>query len=94
MTCWTLRAPKGASQSRAASCQHVLRNSLLPIVTILGMDLGTRTRRRDLHREHLQPPRLGHEIINAYNFDDIADDHRHRRVLDDLRASSSTSSSM
>ncbi len=34
----TARA-KGASQSRVMT-QHVLRNSLLPVVTILGMDLG------------------------------------------------------
>jgi Binding-protein-dependent transport system inner membrane component len=34
---------------------HVLRNVMLPVVTILGIDIGL-ARRRDLHRDRLQPP--------------------------------------
>ena len=51
----TARA-KGAPE-RQVLCSHVLRNALLPVVTMLGMDIGDRARRRDLHRDRLPAPR-------------------------------------
>ena len=36
---------------------HVLRNSLIPVVTFLGVDLGSADGRRDRHRGRLQHPR-------------------------------------
>jgi peptide/nickel transport system permease protein len=65
----TARA-KGASQSRVM-VQHVLRNSLLPVVTILGMDLGLALGGAIFTEGIFDLPGLGHEVINAYNFDDL-----------------------
>jgi peptide/nickel transport system permease protein len=65
----TARA-KGASQSRVM-IQHVLRNSLLPVVTILGMDLGLALGGAIFTEGIFDLPGLGHEVINAYNFDDL-----------------------
>jgi peptide/nickel transport system permease protein len=65
----TARA-KGASQSRVM-IQHVLRNSLLPVVTILGMDLGLALGGAIFTEGIFNLPGLGHEVINAYNFDDL-----------------------
>ena len=36
---------------------HVLRNAMLPIVTMLGMDIGAGARRSDLHRGGVRPAR-------------------------------------
>ena len=47
---WTARA-KGAPESTVLR-SHILRNAMLPVVTILGMDTGS-PRRRDLHRERV-----------------------------------------
>ena len=53
--------PDGARQGRAASAASssatALRNALLPIVTIFGLDLGLAARRRDPDRVHVRPPR-------------------------------------
>ena len=65
----TARA-KGASPARVMT-QHVLRNSLLPVVTILGMDLGLALGGAVFTESIFNLPGLGHEVINAYNADDL-----------------------
>ena len=50
----TARA-KGASEWRVLRA-HVLRNAMLPIVTILGMDVALDARRRRLHRVGVLDP--------------------------------------
>jgi peptide/nickel transport system permease protein len=65
----TARA-KGASQGRVM-VQHVLRNSMLPVVTILGMDLGLALGGAIFTEQIFNLPGLGHEVINAYNFNDL-----------------------
>ena len=46
--------------------QHVLRNSMLPVVTILGMDLGLALGGAIFTEGIFNLPGLGHEIIQAY----------------------------
>ena len=53
----TARA-KGATEMQVLR-SHVLRNAMLPIVTMLGMDIGTGARRRHLHRGVFSLPGLG-----------------------------------
>jgi len=65
----TARA-KGASQRRVM-IQHVLRNSMLPVVTILGMDLGLALGGAIFTEDIFNLPGLGHEVVNAYNNDDL-----------------------
>ena len=65
----TARA-KGASQRRVM-VQHVLRNSMLPVVTILGMDLGLALGGAIFTEGIFNLPGLGHEIVRAYNFNDL-----------------------
>jgi peptide/nickel transport system permease protein len=65
----TARA-KGASQGRVM-IQHVLRNSLLPVVTILGMDLGLALGGAIFTEYIFNLPGLGHEVVNAANNDDL-----------------------
>ena len=65
----TARA-KGASESRVMT-QHVLRNSLLPVVTILGMDLGLALGGAIFTESIFNLPGLGREVISAYNADDL-----------------------
>jgi peptide/nickel transport system permease protein len=65
----TARA-KGASQGRVM-VHHVLRNSMLPVVTILGMDLGLALGGAIFTESIFNLPGLGHEVINAYNFNDL-----------------------
>jgi peptide/nickel transport system permease protein len=65
----TARA-KGASQRRVM-VQHVLRNSMLPVVTILGMDLGLALGGAIFTEGIFNLPGLGHEVITAYNFNDL-----------------------
>jgi peptide/nickel transport system permease protein len=60
----TARA-KGASEGRVM-VQHVLRNSMLPVVTILGMDLGLALGGAIFTEGIFNLPGLGHEIIQAY----------------------------
>jgi peptide/nickel transport system permease protein len=61
---------KGASQRRVM-VQHVLRNSMLPVVTILGMDLGLALGGAIFTESIFNLPGLGHEVIAAYNNDDL-----------------------
>ena len=65
----TARA-KGASQYRVM-VQHVLRNSLLPVVTILGMDLGLALGGAIFTESIFNLPGLGREVVHAYNADDL-----------------------
>src|SRR3954469_3005894 len=65
----TARA-KGASSSRVM-VQHVLRNSLLPVVTILGMDLGLALGGAVFTESIFNLPGLGHEVISAYTNADL-----------------------
>ena len=65
----TARA-KGASQRRVM-VQHVLRNSMLPVVTILGMDLGLALGGAIFTEGIFNLPGLGHEIIQAYGRADL-----------------------
>jgi len=65
----TARA-KGATQRRVM-LQHVLRNSLLPVVTILGMDLGLALGGAIFTESVFNLPGLGQEIVQAYNRTDL-----------------------
>jgi peptide/nickel transport system permease protein len=65
----TARA-KGASERRVM-IQHVLRNSMLPVVTILGMDLGLALGGAIFTEGIFNLPGLGHEIIQAYGRADL-----------------------
>ena len=76
----TARA-KGASQRRVM-VQHVLRNSMLPVVTILGMDLGLALGGAIFTESIFNLPGLGHEIDPGLQPRRPAADHRHRRLLD------------
>jgi len=64
----TARA-KGASEHRVLS-QHVLRNSMLPIVTILGMDIGLALGGAIFTESVFSLPGLGRQVLQSYsNFD-------------------------
>jgi peptide/nickel transport system permease protein len=65
----TARA-KGATQTRVM-LQHVLRNSMLPVVTILGMDLGLALGGAIFTEGIFNLPGLGAEIVQAYNRTDL-----------------------
>jgi peptide/nickel transport system permease protein len=65
----TARA-KGAGAGRVM-VQHVLRNSMLPVVTILGMDLGLALGGAIFTEGIFNLPGLGHEIIQAYGRADL-----------------------
>lgn len=65
----TARA-KGASERRVM-IQHVLRNSLLPVVTILGMDIGLALGGAIFTESIFSLPGIGRELINAYNASDL-----------------------
>jgi peptide/nickel transport system permease protein len=65
----TARA-KGANERRVM-VQHVLRNSMLPVVTILGMDLGLALGGAIFTEGIFNLPGLGHEIIAAYGRADL-----------------------
>jgi peptide/nickel transport system permease protein len=64
----TARA-KGASERRVVF-RHVLRNSVIPVLTIFGMDLGLAMSGAIFIENVFALPGLGHEIIHAYQFDD------------------------
>ena len=51
--------------------QHVLRNSMLPVVTILGMDIGLALGGAIFTETIFDLPGLGREVISAYNADDL-----------------------
>jgi peptide/nickel transport system permease protein len=65
----TARA-KGASSSRTLF-QHVLRNSMLPVVTILGMDIGLALGGAVFTETVFQLRGLGSELISSANKDDL-----------------------
>lgn len=60
----TARA-KGAPERRVIT-HHVLRNSLLPVVTILGMDVGLALGGAMFTETVFELPGLGREILHAY----------------------------
>ena len=65
----TARA-KGASESRVLG-QHVLRNSMLPVVTILGMDIGLALGGA-IFTEHVYGlPGLGQQVVKSYEQNDL-----------------------
>ncbi len=59
----TARA-KGASDRRVM-VQHVLRNSMLPVVTILGMDIGLALGGAVFTETIFSLPGLGHDVVAA-----------------------------
>jgi peptide/nickel transport system permease protein len=65
----TARA-KGASERRVM-IQHVLRNSMLPVVTILGMDIGLALGGAIFTEQIFNLPGLGRQIIQAYSVFDL-----------------------
>jgi peptide/nickel transport system permease protein len=65
----TARA-KGASSARVMT-HHVLRNSLLPVVTILGMDIGLALGGAVFTESIFNLPGLGREVITAYTNADL-----------------------
>lgn len=65
----TARA-KGASERRVM-VQHVLRNSMLPVVTILGMDIGLALGGAIFTETIFQLPGLGRQILQAYTVFDL-----------------------
>jgi peptide/nickel transport system permease protein len=65
----TARA-KGASSSRVLF-QHVLRNSMLPVVTILGMDIGLALGGAVFTETVFNLRGLGQELISAAGRDDL-----------------------
>jgi peptide/nickel transport system permease protein len=65
----TARA-KGAPGSRVL-VQHVLRNSMLPVVTILGMDIGLALGGAVFTETVFQLRGLGSELIQSANKDDL-----------------------
>jgi len=65
----TARA-KGASQRRVM-LHHVLRNSLLPVVTILGMDLGLALGGAIFTETVFTLPGLGRQVVQAYGSNDL-----------------------
>ena len=65
----TARA-KGAPERRVM-VHHVLRNSMLPVVTILGMDIGLALGGAIFTESIFNLPGLGRELISANNNDDL-----------------------
>jgi peptide/nickel transport system permease protein len=61
---------KGAGERRVV-LHHVLRNSMLPVVTILGMDLGIAIGIALFTETVFGLPGLGFTMIQAYNADDM-----------------------
>jgi peptide/nickel transport system permease protein len=66
----TARA-KGASEGRVLF-KHVLRNALLPVVTMLGMDIGLALGGAIFTENVYQLPGLGRQVILAINVNDLA----------------------
>jgi peptide/nickel transport system permease protein len=65
----TARA-KGAPERRVM-LHHVLRNSMLPVVTILGMDIGLALGGAIFTESIFNLHGLGQEVIRAYNQVDL-----------------------
>ena len=83
----TARA-KGLSE-RQVMTRHVLRNSLIPIVTLFGLDFGAAARRRDPHRSDLQPQR--HRPVRRTNRSSTSTCRRSWRSPSSAPSSSSSS---
>jgi ABC-type dipeptide/oligopeptide/nickel transport system permease component len=66
----TARA-KGAPERRVL-ISHVLRNALLPVVTMLGMDIGVALGGAIFTETVYQLPGLGREAVVAINSQDLA----------------------
>lgn len=66
----TARA-KGAPE-RQVLFSHVLRNALLPVVTMLGMDIGVALGGAIFTEQVFQLPGLGREAVTAINAQDLA----------------------
>jgi len=66
----TARA-KGAPE-RSVLFSHVLRNALLPVVTMLGMDIGVALGGAIFTESVFQLPGLGRELVVAVGSDDFA----------------------
>ncbi|HEY2327148.1 MAG TPA: ABC transporter permease [Gaiellaceae bacterium] len=64
----TARA-KGATEWRVVMV-HVVRNSLIPVITIFGMDLGLAFGASIFTENIFALPGLGNEILRAYRLDD------------------------
>ena len=45
--------------------RHTLRNSLIPVVTFIGADIGVPAGRRDRHRVGLQPAGIGRGVFDS-----------------------------
>jgi peptide/nickel transport system permease protein len=65
----TARA-KGAPESRVVT-QHVLRNALLPVVTILGLDIGAALGGAIFTESVFSLPGLGQTALNAIGSFDL-----------------------
>ena len=65
----TARA-KGAGERRVM-IHHVLRNSMLPVVTILGMDIGLALGGAIFTETIFELPGLGRQLISAYSVFDL-----------------------
>jgi peptide/nickel transport system permease protein len=65
----TARA-KGAPERRVM-VHHVLRNSMLPVVTILGMDIGLALSGAIFTETIFTLPGLGRRVLQAYNQNDL-----------------------
>src|SRR6187200_3780462 len=65
----TARA-KGAPEPQVIR-SHVLRNSLLPVVTILGMDIGIALGGAIFTESIYSLPGLGRQVLNSYNNFDL-----------------------
>jgi peptide/nickel transport system permease protein len=65
----TARA-KGAPESRVMR-SHILRNSLLPVVTILGMDIGLALGGAIFTESIYSLPGLGRQVLQSYNNFDL-----------------------
>jgi len=61
---------KGATESRVL-IHHVLRNSMLPVVTVFGMDVGLAIGTALFTENVFGLPGLGNRMIQAYGFDDM-----------------------
>ena len=59
---------------------HVLRNAMLPVVTMLGMDIGVALGGGDLHRGRVRPARLGPGALQALEGFDLPAVMGDRRV--------------
>ena len=84
----TARA-KGAPE-RQVMRSHVLRNAMLPVVTMLGMDIGLALGGAIFTETVYRLPGLGRTAIQSYRELRPPDDPGHRRLRDALRSSSST----